>query len=237
VVAKLNQPYCLYVITSYNLWEPKKGTKNLTNLQNKKGNSHQPEISTSLNFVLYIPLIQKQKQKQKENNNFFCTYFLFKSVRAMVILKATITQKPGLILFLLVLALANIHSSSQDFLGGNPLQIWHVRIFNKLSGGQKLFLHCKSKDNDLGRQEVPVGSEFSWGFRTNYWGTTLFWCNMRTDKGGRHATFNVFWPTNDYSLADKCDSSDCIWTARDDGIYLRNIPQKRDELLHKWESL
>lgn len=144
------------------------------------------------------------------------------------------THKISLMLFcLLVLALAMINPSSQSFPKGNPLQKWHLHVVNKLSTGHILFLHCKSKDDDLGTHYLRVGSEFSWGFTPNYWGTTLFWCYMRTNKA--HAAFNVFWPSYDDWLFHRCDSSDCIRKAKDDRIYLQNIPEKRDELVHKWE--
>ncbi|GLT62135.1 hypothetical protein SLA2020_347940 [Shorea laevis] len=145
------------------------------------------------------------------------------------------THRPaGLMFFLLVLALAMISPSSQ-VIKGSPLQEWHVRIVNKMSRGHRLFIHCKSKDDDLGKHDIRVGAEFSWGFKTNYWGTTLFWCYMRKDIYKAHASFNVFWSSYDDWLSYRCDSSDCIWTAKNDGIYLRNVPQKRDELVHKWQ--
>lgn len=36
-------------------------------------------------------------------------------------------------------------------------------------------------------------------------------------------------------LHDRCSPNNCIWIAKDDGIYLKNNPQNHDELIHKWE--
>jgi hypothetical protein len=146
------------------------------------------------------------------------------------------TSHNRLMVFLLVLA-------SLICLGQTAL--WHVKVVNGLSGGKTLFLHCKSKDDDLGMHNLQVGSELSWHFKENYF-STLFWCNMRMDKG--HANFHVFWANVNgepeyidyYFLVYRCKcffttKCTCTWTAKDDGIYLRNIPKNRDELMHKWE--
>jgi hypothetical protein len=56
-------------------------------------------------------------------------------------------------------------------------------IVNDMSGGQKvLFIHCKSRDDDLGMHNLVVGGKFSLSFRPNFWGTTLYWCYMRADN-------------------------------------------------------
>lgn len=73
---------------------------------------------------------------------------------------------------------------------GFPLIKWHMHVVNGLSAGRVLFAHCQSKDDDLGHHNLTTGSELSWTFRNNFWGTTLFWCYTRT--GNQHATFKVF---------------------------------------------
>ncbi|GAY56962.1 hypothetical protein CUMW_175810 [Citrus unshiu] len=54
----------------------------------------------------------------------------------------------------------------------------HVSIMNRLGDGENVTLHCQSKDNDLGQQNVADGSEFGWDFSVNTAGTTLFYCDM-----------------------------------------------------------
>jgi hypothetical protein len=136
----------------------------------------------------------------------------------------------GSMVFFLVLALAIRSCSSEGFLA------WNVQIVNGLSGGNTLFLHCKSEDNDLGIHNLAVGAEFSWDFTPNVWGTTLYWCYLRNNE--EHKWFDAFLSQSDdgYNwFARSCNYKTCTWIARDDGIYLRNIPNKSDDFVHKWE--
>ncbi|XP_022143839.1 S-protein homolog 1-like [Momordica charantia] len=117
-------------------------------------------------------------------------------------------------------------------------QRWHVHVVNNLNNNF-LDVHCKSKDDDLGYQRLVRGADFQWSFKVNFWGTTLFWCNLH--KPGAYVTFEVFWPESRNAwLRNRCHNGTeghCIWTAKDDGIYLRNIPTNSEELIHKWISL
>ena len=55
----------------------------------------------------------------------------------------------------------------------------HIRIMNELSPEYlNLTAHCKSKDNDIGIQEISYGEFFEFSFKPNIWGTTLFFCSM-----------------------------------------------------------
>ncbi|KAG2712058.1 hypothetical protein I3843_04G099900 [Carya illinoinensis] len=137
---------------------------------------------------------------------------------------------------MVILAMSTPPSLAQEAKIGFSLRKIHVHVVNGLSGQQSLFLHCKSRDDDLGTHNLGVGDEYSWSFRVNFLATTLFWCYMRTSNG-LHAEFDVFWPSKGDWLSYRCNWKNCIWTAKDDGIYLRNIPENYDELLHKWESV
>ncbi|CAH8302273.1 unnamed protein product [Eruca vesicaria subsp. sativa] len=53
-----------------------------------------------------------------------------------------------------------------------------VQISNRLDGGLTLKLHCKSKNNDLGVQTLAPDSSWSFKFRPNIFGTTLFFCRF-----------------------------------------------------------
>ncbi|CAF2046431.1 hypothetical protein BRARA_I03323 [Brassica rapa] len=53
-----------------------------------------------------------------------------------------------------------------------------VQISNRLGGGLTLVLHCKSKNNDLGIQTIAPDSSWSFYFRPNIFGTTLFFCRF-----------------------------------------------------------
>ncbi|MBA0844825.1 hypothetical protein Goarm_022543, partial [Gossypium armourianum] len=75
---------------------------------------------------------------------------------------------------------------------------WHVHAVNDLSDGKILLVHCKSKDDNLGIHNLTVGSEFSWKFKQQILGATLFWCYMAYDNF--YASFDVFWVTERYDF-------------------------------------
>ncbi|GLU07861.1 hypothetical protein SLE2022_248000 [Rubroshorea leprosula] len=108
---------------------------------------------------------------------------------------------------------------------------WRVEIVNGLRNNAALFVHCKSKENDLGIHNLTAGRNFTWSFRENFFHRTLFWCYLR--KGDAHANFNVFW--HDVLLFYKCGWKSCVWTAKDDGIYLKDFIKDSEELCEKWK--
>ena len=111
---------------------------------------------------------------------------------------------------------------------------WTVAIINELSSNKQLFAHCKSKDDNLGYHTVEVGQTYQWQFKENALQTTLFWCTLWTPTN-LHVTFEVFWREKGERLRSRCNFRACMWYARDDGIYLLNIPESSFELIHKWE--
>ncbi|KAK8635663.1 hypothetical protein V6N13_004390 [Hibiscus sabdariffa] len=110
---------------------------------------------------------------------------------------------------------------------------WHVHVVNGLSNNKILLVHCKSADDDLGERHLTVGSETQWHFKIAIIGSTLFFCFMASDSDHVHVRLDVFWL--DQELFYRCNYKHCIWTARDDGIYLKNIPDNIDEFKHGWE--
>ncbi|XP_022143780.1 S-protein homolog 1-like [Momordica charantia] len=115
-----------------------------------------------------------------------------------------------------------------------PLSKWQIHVRNELSNTQMLFVHCKSKNDDLGEHNLSVGTEFNWRFRVNIWDTTLYWCYLQKPNG-QSVSFDAFWVEKDSIwLYYKCLESNCTWKAKDDGIYLRNNPDGRDVFVHKW---
>jgi hypothetical protein len=121
-----------------------------------------------------------------------------------------------------------------------PSYRYIVHIENRLSN-HTLQAHCKSGDQDLGLQNISLGEEFQWGFYINFWGTTLYFCNLSWPGG--HKTFDVF-TTYFTFLYYKCEpwipfknqhGLNCVWRAQDDGIYLFDVPTKKYYLQHTWE--
>ncbi|PQM37542.1 hypothetical protein Pyn_06996 [Prunus yedoensis var. nudiflora] len=109
---------------------------------------------------------------------------------------------------------------------------YRVHIINGLTN-ETLTAHCKSKDDDLRVHALAVDQEFSWEFRINFFDRTLYFCNL-VWKGG-HKTFDAFL-VDEKALLNACSSSDCMWRARDDGIYLFNYPHKQFRLKYQWEK-
>ena len=140
----------------------------------------------------------------------------------------------SLALILTILGPLQCSALSIDSKYAPALSKWTVVILNKLSSNQQLFVHCKSKDDNLGDHVVEAGQSYEWKFRENAFQTTLFWCTLRTPTN-LHQTFEVYWREKGEWLRSRCNFKICMWYARDDGIYLLNIPRGSFELIHKWE--
>ncbi|XVE78044.1 hypothetical protein DITRI_Ditri13aG0112600 [Diplodiscus trichospermus] len=139
------------------------------------------------------------------------------------------------LILLIVLALAKvIHPFSVAPQQGLPpgFTRWNVYVVNGLNNSTTLFLHCKSKDDDLGIQNLSPGTNFTWSFQQNLFRRTLFWCYMSKDNNA-HAAFKVFW--QDVLLFHKCSWKNCIWIAKDDGIYMKDLSRNSDELRWHWK--
>ena len=81
-----------------------------------------------------------------------------------------------------------------------------VTINNKLFSGATLSVHCKSKENDLGRHFLAPGKGYKFSFHPNFFiATTLFFCKIE-------------WPGNSHYIdaydqkkdQDRC-RRDCCW--------------------------
>ncbi|XP_057418805.1 S-protein homolog 29-like [Lotus japonicus] len=84
-----------------------------------------------------------------------------------------------------------------------------VRVENDLD--TTLYVHCKSKDDDLGEHYLKPGQYTQWQFRDNFWGTTLFWCNFSWNNVQKR--FDVY----DFH-EDECDLQ-CYRKIKLDGAY------------------
>ncbi|PIN07264.1 hypothetical protein CDL12_20170 [Handroanthus impetiginosus] len=87
-----------------------------------------------------------------------------------------------------------------------------VDVSNSLS--EPLLLRCKSGDTDLQYHILQTRGHFSWSFCVNFPRTTLFTCDLKTTT--RKASFKAY----EAGLEESCKNKKCLWTARDDGIYL-----------------
>ncbi|CAN7014969.1 unnamed protein product [Brassica rapa subsp. trilocularis] len=83
---------------------------------------------------------------------------------------------------------------------GPKISNWQVMVVNGLATSETLFIHCKSKEDDLGEHTLRLGDRFSWNFGENMLHSTLFWCYLSKDDG--HMNVQVFW--DDVILFHRC---------------------------------
>ena len=134
--------------------------------------------------------------------------------------------------FFLVIVLALAISSA---LSTPRLDKHYVRIVNNLDNSV-LFYHCKSRDDDLGLRKLQPGENWQFSFHINFFGTTLFFCNFSYTNSSKikfHAVFDVF----STELTQDCGGYNCIWIAKEDGLYLYNLEMKMALMEHDWERL
>ncbi|XP_050216600.1 S-protein homolog 21-like [Mercurialis annua] len=112
---------------------------------------------------------------------------------------------------------------------------YNVYIINNLNHNV-LKIHCKSKDDDLGEHVLRIKGQFHFTFKANFWGTTLFWCNLKWGKkhGGG---YRIFWYRDD--LLSMCGYKEkrCTWSARNSGILLRDVRDGGEfKHMYDWQS-
>ncbi|THG07377.1 hypothetical protein TEA_000377 [Camellia sinensis var. sinensis] len=81
----------------------------------------------------------------------------------------------GLVFFALMLVFSSMVS-------GIFLKKVHVYLINQLEPEKTLNVHCKSKDDDLGPQQLSFNQTYEWTFHNNFFDRTLFWCEMDWQK-------------------------------------------------------
>ncbi|KAL3724936.1 hypothetical protein ACJRO7_030013 [Eucalyptus globulus] len=92
-----------------------------------------------------------------------------------------------------------------------------VRIHNSLPEGITLTVHCKSKNDDLGVQQIPHGGTWKFHFRPNVFCKTLFFCSMQWP--GQFHRFDIYDGERD---TERCEES-CKWDVKPTGPCLLNM--------------
>lgn len=103
----------------------------------------------------------------------------------------------------------------------NLMPLTTVVVMNNLGDGINLFIHCKSKDNDLGPANLANGESKKWHF-VNVTGTTLYWCNLKWNNVTKN--FQVY---NTAVHAKEC--TDCERSVKQDGIWFYNQNDQKKE--------
>ncbi|XP_057444366.1 S-protein homolog 29-like [Lotus japonicus] len=99
--------------------------------------------------------------------------------------------------------------------GGRDRWPWRkiVRVQNDLGNGVTLYVHCRSKDDDLGEHYLSNGQYQEWSFGISWIGSTLFWCNVGWNDV-KHS-FEAYNNGRDYLLC----GSQCWRSIKPDGAY------------------
>ncbi|KAG5588382.1 hypothetical protein H5410_048816 [Solanum commersonii] len=99
---------------------------------------------------------------------------------------------------------------------------YEVHILNNLPPNTPMLqLHCASADDDFGHQYPDLGKDYSWSFKNNLVGSTLYFCHFWW--GFKENVFDVFNDAH-YCIhgGDKFvpyDTTKCIYGVQEDGFY------------------
>ncbi|XP_004309768.1 PREDICTED: uncharacterized protein LOC101313175 [Fragaria vesca subsp. vesca] len=118
----------------------------------------------------------------------------------------------GVLLIFVLFAASYGHGSEESSWGKK----YFVRIVNNLDGNQELTFKCFSEDDIIGPRTIPPNEQFEFEFRE-----TLFTFFQRSAWYSNYTCdFQAF---NQKAVDAHCGGVHCIWTARQDGMYLFNI--------------
>lgn len=132
--------------------------------------------------------------------------------------------------FYLVLALSFVfvfETSQAESFGSNPRR--YVNITNYLGPGIELTVHCKSKDDDLGQKGVAFQHSYQWHFKSNFAGTTRFYCYMWWQNV--YGSFDVYRASRD---DERCAT--CLWKITTFGAFSHNEETSGWDLIYVWQS-
>ncbi|XP_019245190.1 PREDICTED: uncharacterized protein LOC109225053 [Nicotiana attenuata] len=135
-------------------------------------------------------------------------------------------------IFLLISSAQLIPYVHGDFLWGQDVD---VILKNELH--VPATVRCKSSDDDLGEHQVWPSNTYKFSFKTNFWGTTLFWCKVWYKKypesnSYTEASFEVY---SAEKHPEHCDRI-CTWELLDSGIYSYDPYNNRSIKEYDWNN-
>ncbi|XP_027343146.1 S-protein homolog 2-like [Abrus precatorius] len=105
----------------------------------------------------------------------------------------------------------------------------HVRVINGLGNDTFLYLHCRSRDDDLGLHVLQYNEYQEWSFNNNIRGSTLFWCSMQWNN--QQHSIEVYSTKND---DEDCELK-CWRVIEPDGAYfLMETRQGQWDHRYRW---
>ncbi|CAB4261978.1 unnamed protein product [Prunus armeniaca] len=103
----------------------------------------------------------------------------------------------------------------------------NVNITNGLGPDVDLTVHCKSADDDLGKQLIHYGSTYGFHFRVNIFGGTQFYCSFKWP--GQFHWFDIF-------IQDRDHCKNCPWLIKADGPRGFNSETGNYDDVYKWNK-
>lgn len=113
---------------------------------------------------------------------------------------------PRLLLLSVALLLCTFGISESSILSARLL-----RMINDFPNNTVVTVHCLSGDDDLRTHYLAYKKNFTFKFRVNIIGSTLFYCNFRW--GDRSEWFDIF----DNKKTSTGDCRTCVWSLRPTG--------------------
>ncbi|GFP81225.1 hypothetical protein PHJA_000265800 [Phtheirospermum japonicum] len=92
----------------------------------------------------------------------------------------------------------------------------HVNFYNNIhtSIPKPLFVHCRSKDDNLGNHTLALNQRWGFAFCVKPF-STLFKCELHWNGLYLNiVAYNALW------LWNPCNKGDCTWTVNGNGAYL-----------------
>ncbi|KAL8050645.1 hypothetical protein ABFX02_06G094100 [Erythranthe guttata] len=134
-----------------------------------------------------------------------------------------ITQILPLISFMFLL-MAN------NFLMTSSILTTRVTVRNDIRD-ERINIHCYSSEDDLGVHWLSYGTNFTWHFHVNFWGTTKFYCDFNTTKHG-FGNYGVYTPN---LRREEC-STHCLWSVQENGPCVKENDSKKKPWCQNWKN-
>ncbi|KAI3676863.1 hypothetical protein L1987_86477 [Smallanthus sonchifolius] len=118
---------------------------------------------------------------------------------------------------------------------------WTINVINEINNPDRVQVHCKSKDDDIGMKEIGFHQSVDWKFCENIIApSTLFFCHVY--KGKQEQVFDVFNHTIKPLCREQDRSKDywrCSWLIQADGIYFIDRRDGGEKIIkmHDWKNI
>jgi hypothetical protein len=113
-----------------------------------------------------------------------------------------------------------------------------IHIQNELF--DTVYVHCKSEDQDLGRQQIKAGEELPWVIYKSFWSINSY--NFVCDLSWLNA-HAIIYSNRLFTFVDFCDpvklfgnkDLNCVWRVKREGVYIFYYKKQEFLLDAKWE--